>query len=214
MYNNKIYEDLKDRYKEAQEILDENPLCWKFISILSIIFCGLIIIWTIIFTFAKRQIMRFFNAFCIIGLILYLITIIIMIILVLYVKYCPKIKNRKEDSIIIHKRILEDEAKKYQVSASELGLYLYSNYETPPQFKKIKDLINWASCILSIIYLPSWSKGNGISLLLITFICNIIVSKMFEILQKEVDSIYMDELKKYVIEPFKDEFKKVEDMKL
>lgn len=214
MNSNYIYKNLKENYNEVQKVLDKNPLRYNFISKLAIIFCVILVIWTMIFTFAKQLVMKYIVLFYVIGFILDLGTISIMIIYILYVKNNPIIKKRKEDSTILHRMLLEDEAKKCQVSVSVLALYLYYMYKPSKVYKILQYLIIIVSCILSIKYLPSWSSNNGKVLFVVTLLCNIIVNIMFGSIQKKIDDIYMDELKKYAIEPFEDEFKKINDMKL
>ena len=120
------------------------------------------------------------------------------------------IKKISEDSKLLHEMTLEDEAKRYKVEPPILALYLIYNFKPSKLYKCIHNSFYIISAIVSLLYLPAWNNNDGKLVFVFVVIANVIISVIFGIFDNKIYNTDRQNLYYYVINPFKDDFKKID----
>ena len=202
-----IFDSLKKKYKQVHDILDKEPMYYK-ISMMTVIAMAIIFtVWSILQSICTVDFISKYNKRVTLVMTgMYMISFLYFI----FSSYLARknIKKISEDSKLLHEMTLEDEAKRYKVEPPILALYLIYNFKPSKLYKCIHNSFCIISAIVSLLYLPAWNNNDGKLVFVFVVIANVIISVIFGIFDNKIYNTDRQNLYYYVINPFKDDFKK------
>lgn len=204
-----IFNSLKKRYTQVHGILDKEPMYYKISMMAVIVMTIIFIIWSIMQNICTVDfISKDKKCVTIVMTGMYMISFSYFIVSSYFAR--KNIKKISEDSKLLHGMTLEDEAKRYKVEPPILALYLIYNFKPSKLYKCIHNAFYIISAIVSLLYLPAWNNNDGKLLFVVVVIANVIISVIFGIFDNKIYNTDRQNLYYYVINPFKDDFKKID----
>lgn len=205
-----IFDSLKKKYKQVRDILDKEPMYYKNSMMTVIVMAIIFIIWSILQNICPADfISKYRKRVTIIMIVMYIISFFYFIISSYLAR--KNVKKISEDSKLLHEMTLEDEAKRYKVEPSILALYLIYNFKPSKLYTCIHNAFYFISAIVTLLYLPAWNNNDGELLFVFVVIANVIISVIFGFFDNEIYNTDRQNLYYYVINPFKDDFKKIDE---
>lgn len=126
-------------------------------------------------------------------------------------KYSAILQKKYEENRDICKMILEDVAKKYNVTAECLALYLQYKKVNPMWIRTIILLISVTFTGVAVYLLPGYDQTEqGVIVFIMLLIANVWVSTGASIVCNEINTTIKLDFDFYVVEPFKNEIEKIE----
>lgn len=205
--SNNILRDLKSDYKINNDLRVKDP------KIIRCVICGLILalIFTVIFEFLSI----YYRTITLVSL--FLFSLLMTIVCVICYKkqekkYKDVLKKKWEDNRLIRGMIIEDEAKKYEVTPECLALYLLKERKNPVWLNIVTFCITFTFTGYAVYCLPGYDQINhGAMIFVGLLVANMITSSGATIVCNELQTTMKQEFDFYVIMPFEEEFEKIEE---
>lgn len=199
-----ILKEIRDEYIGNKDLLDSEPKYMKSLSICIVINAILFIISTIIYLTTKIQYTLY---------ILLILFFIFFITIIVYIYNQKKLKRyyekNKETISEICLMIIEDEAKKYNISKEELVNYMIVNYRHRDYVIVIVGIMSIFTIIMSIFCLLSFEENDGWLNFILIFVCNLLFAYVSDYSKKAV--YQLDTLDFLVKTPYKRQLGNVEE---